>query len=295
LAKFGRNYRLSIWDKVSPVQGQPLINVAPPSLVIEPPFTLEFDIARTTLASCNTAKLRIYNLGQHNRNFIRFNFSNTGQFQQVQLNAGYGNNLPLVFTGNISQAFSVREGVNFITEIECYDGGFGAVTGTFEGYFPAGTLWATVIATIAAAIPGVSLGKVGSFPGTLARAQCYSGNPKDILNEITGGGVFIDNGKVNVLGSAECIATPNPTVINSQTGLLNTPQVEQITVRFEMLFEPTLHVGEIVIIDSATEPAFNGPAKITGVKHRGTISGAVCGDAVTMGEFFSNGTLTGVT
>jgi hypothetical protein len=256
--------------------------------VITLPFTVEFDITRNSLAESNNAKIRIYNLSKVNRNFIRYNLSNYGQYQQIQFNAGYGQNPPVVFLGNISWAYSVREGQNFITEIECFDGGFAAVNATYDNYFPPGTPWQSVIATIAGSIPGVSLGSIGSFPGVLSRGQTYSGNPIDILNEITGGGFFMDNGKANVLGTAECIATANPVVISAKSGILNTPQLEQYTGRFETLFEPTLHVGEVVTVISSTEDNFNGTYKITGVKHRGMISGAVCGDAITTGEFFAN-------
>lgn len=294
--KFGRKYTLSVWPKMPFNPGSIGVQAltSEPELVISLPFTCEFDITRKTLASMNVAQFRIFNLSEENRNFLRFNASDYGFIQQIQFNAGYSDYPPLVFTGNISQAWSVREGVNFITQIECFDGGFASVNGQTNAYFPAGTPYQTVIASLAATLPNVSLGSIGNYPGVMPRGNTYSGNTVEILNQLTGGGFFIDNGKANCLNTSETISTPNPTQINASTGLLNTPLLEFNIARFEMLFEPTLHAGEVVEITSQTEYNFNGTYKITGVKHRGVISGAVCGTAYTTGEFFYVNNLTAV-
>src|ERR1017187_1050595 len=96
--KFGRNYILTVETQNNDL------------LIIQPPFTVEFDITRNTLTSANVCSIRIYNLSQNNRNKIRFNIMDTGDFRSVQLQAGYGTNLPIIFSGNITQAWSVREG-----------------------------------------------------------------------------------------------------------------------------------------------------------------------------------------
>ena len=98
--------------------------------------------------------------------------------------------------------------------------------------------------------------------------------------------MFIDNEKVNVLGNSEYIQTPTGAFpVNYATGLLGTPVLEQYIVRFDMIFEPRLNVGETVLLDSITDNNYNGLYKIIGVKHRGMISESVCGDAITTGEF----------
>lgn len=281
--KFGRNYQLLVGT-----QNGGTITVALP-------FTIEFDITRNTLTSANVCQIRIYNLSQVNRNQIRFNASDYGQFRPVVLRAGYGQNLPVVFTGNVSQAWSVREGVNFITQIECYDGGFAFSNGVTATQFPAGVTQKNVIQTLAGTLPNVKLGAVGDYPGTLGRGNSYSGNTTEILRDLTGGGFFIDNGKANALGTNEYIATANGvTQINAKSGLLNTPVLEQTIVRFDMLFEPNLVVGQRIQLDSITESNFNGFYKTTAVKHRGMISEAVCGAVITTGEFFYTKILTGV-
>lgn len=273
--KFGRNYSLSIQTDDSGG-----------FLLVQPPFTIEFDITRNTLSSANVCQIRIYNLSLKNRNQIRFNVYEYATFKAIELRAGYGTNLPVIFSGNITQSWSVREGVNFISQIECYDGGFAFTNGVTNTQFPAGITQHTVIATMAATLPHTKVGAIGSFPGTLSRGNSYSGNTVDILRGITGGGFFIDKGRANALGTSEYIAAPDgTTLVNSQSGLLGTPILENNILRFDMVFEPGLNVGERIVLTSITGMNFNGSYKVTGVKHRGMISESVCGSVITTGEF----------
>ncbi len=195
--KLGRNYVLTL---STPQAAAPI--------VVTLPFTLEFDITRNTLSSANVCQVRLYNLSADVRNAVRFNPSNLGQSLQwpIELRAGYGPNpaaLPVIFQGNVSQAWSVREGTNFITQIECFDGGAAYQQGQTNQEFPAGTTTQAVIATLAKTLPGVTLGAVGDYPGVLARGNAYTGSTTEILTELTGGGFFIDQGQANALGTNE--------------------------------------------------------------------------------------------
>lgn len=277
MIKFDRNYVLQIQT-----------NNNGGLLTITLPFTIEFDITRNTLTSANVCQIRIYNLAQINRDQIRHNAYDYGNYKRILFKAGYGQNLATVFKGNITAAWSVREGTDFITQIECYDGGFAFVNGIVNLQVPAGTPRKTAIAAVAkSGLPNVSVGAIGNYEGVSTRGNSYSGNTMDVLQELTGGGAFIDNEKFNALETNEYIASlAGVGIISSQSGLLGTPILEQNVVRFDMLFEPGLNAGHKVLLDSSTNAGFNGDHKITSVKHRGMISAAVCGNAITTGEFF---------
>jgi hypothetical protein len=292
--KFGRNYLLG----VALEDGS--------TLTIQPPFTIEFDITRNVLTSANVCQIRIYNLSAKNRDLIRFDFSNYGTLRQVALRAGYGTNLPIIFSGNISQAWSVREGINFITTIECFDGGFAFVNGVTppETVFPEGTEMASVYTTLMNYLPGTTFGAIGpqfttgadGAPITTTRDSSYSGNTADILSELSGNAFFIDNSKSYILGNSECLQG-QVALINSQSGLLGTPLREDNIVTFDMLFEPGIIMGQFIELQSLTNPSLNssnntspsnvnGFYKVVSIKHRGMISESVCGDAITTLEFF---------
>lgn len=280
--KFGRNYELRVQTEIGT------------TLTIKLPFTVEFDITRNTLTSANVCQIRIYNLSQKNRNLLRYNASNYGQFRRVSLKAGYGTNLADIFVGNVSQAWSVREGTNFITQIESYDGGFAFNNGQASMQFPAGTPQQTIITSLAATLPETKVGAIGNYPGAITRGNSYSGNTTSILTELTGGGFFIDNGKANALGTDEYILGAGTLLINAKSGLLGTPVLEQSIARFDMLFEPSLNVGRRIKLESLSDVNFDGYYKVTAVKHRGMISESVAGSVITTGEFYFSKLLTGV-
>lgn len=291
--KLGRNYILTIGvDDDNDV------------LSIGLPFTVEFDITRNIASSANVCQIRIYNLSELTRNQIRFNSFDTSVFRSLSLKAGYQSNLAVIFEGNITQAWSVREGNNFVTTIEAFAGGFAFLNGYLDRAppYPSGITLEQVLLDMAQNyLPGnLSPGAIGSFPQILTRSTSYSGPTIDTMKDLTGGRVFVDNNRVNCLGDYEYISGQTPT-INSASGLLNTPYREETLITFDMIFEPNILPGQRILLDSlsggakvtiggqtVSGPNFNGYYKVNSVKHRGTISAAVCGDAVTsLGMFYS--------
>lgn len=266
--KYNRNYILLIQRKDGT------------TLRITRPFTVEFDIHRNSLSSANVCQIRIYNLAPNNRLQIRKDQYDWGDLRTIAFSAGYGDNLSLAFSGNITQAWSVREGNNMITQIECFDGGFAYVNAVTNDQFPKNTPQESIIDSLASSLPGVTKGAIGSYPGQISRGNSYNGSTTDILGTLTGGGFFIDNGKAHCINDGECLETSIP-IISAQSGLLGTPVLEAQYVNFEMLFEPSLKVGQLIQLKSQTGEQFNGTHKVLSLKHRGVISDAVCGDAIT--------------
>jgi hypothetical protein len=286
--KFDRNYELLIQKR----DGQ--------TLKIERPFTVEFDIHRNSLSSANVCQIRIYNLAPDTRNQIRKDQFDYGDQRLISFRAGYGKKLSLAFSGNITQAWSVREGVNMITQIECFDGGFAYVNAITDQQYPSGTPQASIIDSLATSLgqTGVQIGAIGTYEGQISRGNSYSGNTMNILGEITGGGAFIDNRTIHCLNDDEALAGEIQ-VINAASGLLGTPILEQQYINLDMLFEPSLKVAQLVKIESATEERFNGTHKVLSIKHRGIISEVVSGSAITSlgllpGAFFQVGTAESV-
>lgn len=274
MVKFNRNYILTIQ---TPLGGE---------LTIKPPFTIEFDITRNVLTSANVCSIRIYNLSEKNRSLIRKDVTDYSDLRSIKLRAGYGDNLPVIFAGNITQAWSVRESTNMITQIECFDGGFAYATAQTSMEFPSGTDQRNILATMAKSLPGVEIGAIGDYTGQISRGNSYTGSTVDILRDLSGGGFFIDNGKANILGDSECLQGEIE-VINSASGLLGTPIRENTIINFDMIFEPRLLIGQRIKLESITAANFNGFYKIISVKHRGMISESVSGDAITsVGMFY---------
>lgn len=268
------------------------------------PFTIEFEIFRKLMAAPSHCQIRLYNISEHNRNLLAYDFSNFKPSKRVvSLRAGYGTNLPIIFYGTVTQCWSVREGNNFITTIESFDGGVSYTNGEIPATqtFPKGMLWKDLFETIMGKgypaetnpyLPGTTFGAIGKNfitdeQGNLTRltkSEPATGNTVKYLRSRVADAFFIDNGKSFILGDPEC-RKGTIALIDSSTGLLGTPQKENSILSFDILFEPSLVVGQKVFLQSTTlsgaNSSINGAYKINSIKHRGTISPTVCGSVIT--------------
>jgi hypothetical protein len=260
------------------------------NITVQLPFTLQFMIQRHSMPDANVAQFKIYNLPRHIRDLIRFDISLLDRRQEVALKAGYKsvhydlNDLPMIFRGSIKYAFSERVGTDWITTIECYDGGFALANSRIEKEFIKGEQWRSSMEKVLELMQDIKTGKLS--PNLLPadkktlRGHTVHGKIADVLNENFGCNWFIDNGIVNVLADDEALAGAIK-VINISTGLLDTPVRQDTIIDFDMIFEPRLLVCQLISLMSETDPAFNGTYKLVSFKHQGTISDAVCGEAVT--------------
>lgn len=279
--KFGRAYNLQIGTNDGSL------------LPVALPFTMEFDIKRDKYASSNNFSIRVYNLGIKSRDQIRYDIFRYGGYRPIVLQAGYGNQLAVIITGNITECWSVREGNNMITEIQGFDAGYDFINGTTETPYISGTPNQSIIGNMASSFTYSTVGAIGSFPGAINKGKSYSGNTANLLNEITGGGFFIDCGTVNCLNNNEALDL-DPYLINYQTGLLDTPVLEEVTLNLSILFEPRIKIGQLVELQSLTNKLYNGIYKINGIHHKGVISGAVNGDCRTELSLFGGQTFNQV-
>jgi hypothetical protein len=259
------------------------------------PFTLEFEINRGGTPTAQTATFRIYNLGEVTRNAIQRDSFTFTDFRAIQFRAGYwspaGNFMPLVFNGTVKTAYSYRRGVDFITEIQAYDGGWqmsnvNQVSLTLEAG-STGTETITRLSKLLTGLVGVPI--VGNYPVANKRGEVLFGNAWQLIQLKSGFTAIIDNGQVKALNRDEVIAGQIP-LISSATGLLGSPQRSDASLDFEMIFEPRLTLYQLIRLESSAQPIYNRNWKVMGIQHRGTISPRVGGDALTKVQLFFNDT-----
>ena len=274
MAKFLRNYLLEVQEFVKG-----------PFIPITLPFSIDFDIQRNDESSTNIAAINIYNLAHTTRTKIRKDFTDQSELRRVILKAGYGDNLAVIFDGSMTRAWSHREGTNQTTHIESFDNGNAVVNAKFNQQFPENTPQETIAAAMVASLKefGVSTGAIGgSYSGFTSRGNAYGGNAVDLITQLSNGQFFIDNGTAHILANDEVIAG-EPLIIDSASGLLNTPIREQFYFTFDMLFEPRLAIGQQIFLNSVTNPDsdFKGIMKVVGLQHKGMISYSVAGECIT--------------
>lgn len=270
MIKWNRNYILSI-------------QVAGGWIDITMPYTMMFNVSRNTLAQANTGRFTIINLSEDTRRKIYKDKFKTDVYKGIELRAGYGDTketLPLIFKGNIKQAYSQRNGVNYETSIEAYDAGFAYVNANTGRSFAQGTSDKQIIETLIKDLPHISVGKIGSFSDKLVKGNTMQGPTIELLKNVTKSNFFIDNEKAYCLQENECYRGAIQE-ITSDTGLLGSPLREEALLTFSIMFEPRLQVGQFVHLNSETEKLFNGDYKVIGVSHQGTISDAASGRCIT--------------
>lgn len=263
--KFGRNYRLTIQ-----------MNDGDSAIVIQPPFTLEFNLSRNAMASLNQGTFMIYNLGPDTRNKIFQDWFNPNKYRKFILEAGYGSNLTTIFQGAIFQASSARRGTDIITTVVARDGGFDVPTTQSYRTVQQGTSVMDLVKGLVGDFTNLKQGILGDIPGTLLRPAVISGNTYEILQKYTNNQCYIDLETVNMLNNNQAISGP-VAVIDSSTGLLETPRRDDGMLSIRTLFEPQILMGQVIELKSEVLPIYNGQYKVIGAQHQGVISEAVNG------------------
>ena len=271
MAKHQRKYRLEIQD------------VKKDLVIIELPFSINFDINKAIYANVCTGSITVYNLSESTRNSIVKNIVQTdiSRMRTVQLYAGYeGQELPSIFKGTISHCYSRRQGVDFLTVIEVNSGSDLLANSYVSMAISSGTTYKDYIAEMCGKINGSARKIVGNFEGVFKRATQVLGAPEKLLKDFTDGNFFIDGDNILVLKDDEAIAGIL-NEINSDTGLLGSPQREENFLLFDIIFEPRLLMGQWVKLNSSTIGFFKGTYKVVGYHHVGSISETICGTAKT--------------
>lgn len=269
--KFGRTYKLTI--DTNDGLGQ---------IIITPPLTINFTVERTVESTSNTISIQIYNLSMKTRNRIKQDKYNMSAQHKIKLEAGYGNNLSVIYYGQILQADNMRAGQDIITTVSGQDGSFDTSNTVTSESIAAGTPVSQVLQHLVGQFPTLTLGAIGDFPGVFNKTVTLEGNCWELLKQYAPGKVYIDKGQVFLLNPNEAIngvsvVAGQIPIMDSSTGLLDTPRRENAFLTIRTLFEPRITVGQILQLNSSVQPAYNGQYKVVGLGHQGMISEAVCG------------------
>lgn len=263
--KFDRNYVLTIKNMKT---GD--------TKVIGMPFTIRFSAFRTFGHAQNFGRIQVYNLNQDSRAFIRKDVNDFGFTHIAVLQAGYGSELSTIIKGSVTLAYSERQGVDYVTSIDISDIAMASRNSEVSISAKEGTSQRSIIESLAKSLAphGVEVGKITrTINQRTFRGASYSGNAIDIIDELTGGSFFIDNGVLNVLADDEYIKGYQLNV-GSSTGLIGKPRIDGINVVFSMIFEPRAYLGQKVKINIG-DKVFDGDYVIRSLTHQGTISDAV--------------------
>lgn len=276
--KFQRNYRLEVQDKNGDLH------------IINYPLTIDFTVARNTMAGYNQGEFTVFNLSDNLRQLLVRNSISFSDRRTIQFFAGYGDQLPLVFSGYVQICVSNRDIVDWMTSFSCQDTDPVLNNTNISVSLAAGSDQASNIQSMVETFMSpVKIGKIGNlFSGnpSLPRANSYSGAISSILRSITNKNFFIDNGLAYVLAPWECLPDEGFDTIDASTGLLGSPSYEQSFINCRILFEPTIRMAQQITLDCDQE-YLNGDFKVVSLNHSGRISGSTGGEAITTAGLYN--------
>ena len=263
------------------------------------PLTLDLDIERGFMQQTSSGSFTVYNLGDAARKDIYLDWNNqllSGQ-RLITIKAGYkswaqGQNtssasgMETIFDGFVRSANSTRQGPTWMTTIEAWDGGYSRIGGQVNLAFAANVPFNNRVQAIASYMPGLKSVYISpQLNAAVTRGRTYQGYAWDILQELANyaqADMAIDLGNFYMVprGASVPGIFSSLNKISSQNGLLNTPIRQKFQVTFDMIFEPRLVCGQTISMESI-ETENNGIYTLRGLKHSGTISGAVDTGCVT--------------
>lgn len=293
--KYGLNFKLFV-ETYQNLQQKNGVYIQQATTIIDTiqipyPFTIDFDINKTAGYTLNNATFHIKNLSSKTRadifqdkfNLISFNGSSQQNlYKTIIFQAGY-TNLTEIFYGDMLEGFSERQGTEYNTFISARESLVGVLNGTCNFTVAEGTTQDNILTAFLNTMPNVERGAIRDLGPPIPRARSFTGNTYAIMKEYYGpDSVSFEGNKLNILAVNDYIDGVNLiNLINTDSGLLATPKRNDAYLTVDIIFEPTIVIGQLIEIQSQLNPLFNGTYKVFGIKHSGTISGAVSAQCKT--------------
>lgn len=254
--------------------------------IIKDPVSIKFIVEKNNFSDTNTTRITVYNMDLKTRTAIYQDnlLFNDQTPKTVTLSAGYGDKLTQISYGYIQQCYTTRQGVDMVTEIIVIDPDI--LTCNVSTTFVANSEKKEAYLNIANTMPNLNVG-VGSenVAGNFQIDTVFEGNSFILINELTGGHTFVDDGVLHTLYENQTISNYGVYYIAADTGLLGTPVRQDARLQIKMLFEPTIRIGQLVEIKSETfgneDFRFDGQYKVIGITHDCSISNSEGGNRIT--------------
>lgn len=198
-----------------------------------------FDITKSLISIPNLAKIEIYNPGEKILSVLQ------KKFTKIQLSAGYGNNIGLIFKGEIRNTFQSRKGVDKVATIYSGDGEKDWQNAIFNKTYTENISIKTIIQDLFKTFKNSGLGDLDGIPDVKdkLRGQALSGSSKDILDKYADEYNFewsIQDGNIIVSKNDGLLRKNEAVLINSKTGMIGTPTVTEIGADVTTLLNPKL-------------------------------------------------------
>jgi len=267
--QYGRNYRLTVTD----VDGN--------SKEISG-LHIEFEITKSTLSFPNLARISITNVSKDTLSFIQRKFNN------VRLDVGYGEDIGLLFKGEIRNVFQPRNSTETYAVIYAGDGQASWQNSIFNKSFTGNISSGDAIREVIDSF-NLDIGKLEGLPSAKdkIRGQTLSGASKDIMDKMAEEYGFtwsIQDGEIITTPLDTPISNFEAVVLTSSTGMINSPVITEVGADVSSLLNRNLvpngvfqiksesadtSLSNIFLRESIPRTSAEGFYKVQEVTHRG--------------------------
>lgn len=238
-----------------------------------------FDITKTLGKPANNAKVMIYNLNESNKSILK-----SKENLLLKLEIGYGDNVDLLFIGDIVRTTTQRNGADFVSTIEIADGDEGLRKATLDKSYVAGTNELTIVQDAMNEMKKagqVIIGSIATLKDSISQnGISVSGLASDIVNGLAkkqGHDFSIQDNETQILKTDEHTGEEAISLMPS-TGLIGSPRIGLIGeaatktdgIEFKALIQTTrFKPGRVVQIKSREVDGFFKilKSKFTGDTH----------------------------
>lgn len=233
-------------------------------------LVIEYEVVKTYTNQTNTGNITIYNLSQEIRNNLKKTKLDT-DIRQLNLSLGFNGNFTNIFRGTVKECSSNRQGENFKTQINGWDGGEAILKSQSNLTLNNNV---DIYKRLSSDLKGVTIGYISDkakYKLNTSRGQVLSGKTWDILKRYQGEfQMFIDNQQLYIMAENE---TLNYTYnIKTENGILETPKDLNGTIQLNLLGEVNFRLKGIVNLELEDDKTYNGKYIIIKITQRGTIA-----------------------
>lgn len=228
-AHWGRICRVRVGkktDALTPVVGREFTEA----------LRITFDVTKTIYRTPNVATIKLYNLSEDNENRIH------DEYNDVELDVGYGAQAQGIFRGNVRYVYRYREGNDRITQIQAGDGDKDFKDGEVNFTLAAGHTDEDAIDCLLQNLGTTVLGYVAGPNLTKPKilGKTYSGTVRRVMDGIARNNKAhwtIQDGKLSMVPAGSTL--PNEAIkVDSTTGLLGTPEINDKGIAMKLQLDP---------------------------------------------------------
>lgn len=239
-----------------------------------------FSVEKSMSSVPNSGTVTLWNLSPAHRGMLMKEYTTIKVSAGYQGEIGSAGNVGLIFQADIrraehksqnprrshkqpnpvgpSSAVNTRnDDGDWVTTLDCSDGGSGYAKGTVSKTYPAGSNVKEVMVDIAKTMPGISIGPVQGLDGAqpFTRAATFMGSSVDALNEIGRTHQVYwsiqDGAFQSVPGSG---AIQSVIILSKESGLIGLPELTDRGIKLTALLNPGLVPGRIIEVHSILWP-----------------------------------------